>query len=113
MSEIFGKIGTKRTIRKTSKIRKVIMPIDVSLLEHVREVGGKIVARCPACAELGRDSHGKNHLAIFRNGSFACAAFPGDKEHRRRVWALAGDKRAKVPKVPMVAVCRSWVGGGK
>jgi hypothetical protein len=63
--------------------------LDLSRLEKVRHVGNKIVARCPACAERGGDHRG-HHLAILPSGKFACAAYPGDSEHRRRIFALVG-----------------------
>jgi hypothetical protein len=63
--------------------------LDLTLLEKVRHIGEKITARCPACAESGGDRKG-NHLAIFPSGKFACAAVPGDTEHRRRIFALVG-----------------------
>ena len=66
------------------------MPLDITVLENVRHhASGKIEARCPACAEAGGDRTG-NHLAIFPDDAFACAACPGDGEHRKRVHALAG-----------------------
>jgi hypothetical protein len=63
--------------------------LDLSRLEKVRHVGTKIVARCPACAEDGGD-RGGHHLAILPSGKFACAAYPGDSAHRRRVFGLVG-----------------------
>lgn len=66
-----------------------LLSLDLSLLEKVRHIDGKIIARCPACAEHGDDRTG-NHLAIFPSGKFACAATPGDTEHRRRIFAKAG-----------------------
>ena len=38
--------------------------LDVGKLENVKQSGGKVIARCPACKELGKDSGG-NHLVIF------------------------------------------------
>jgi hypothetical protein len=63
--------------------------LDPALLERVRTRAGKLVARCPACAEGGQD-RAASHLVIFPSGKFACAAHPGDGEHRRRIFALAG-----------------------
>lgn len=64
--------------------------LNFELLDKVRHrATGKITARCPACAEIGGD-RGGNHLVVFPNGKFACAAWPGDGEHRRRINALAG-----------------------
>jgi hypothetical protein len=63
--------------------------LDPALLERVRLRGGKLVARCPACAEEQQDRRAE-HLVIFPSGKFACAAHPGDGAHRRRIFALAG-----------------------
>lgn len=63
--------------------------LDQARLEKVKRTGNKITARCPACAENGGDRAG-NHLVIFPNGKFGCAAAPGDSEHRRRIFALVG-----------------------
>ncbi len=68
--------------------------LDRALLHKVRHhASGKITARCPACAEAGADRTG-NHLAIFPDGRFACAAHPGDRDHRSRIHALTGTKEA-------------------
>ena len=68
------------------------MSLDLSRLENVRKRIGKIVARCPACAEQNHDQKG-DHLAIFPDGSFACIANPGTEghKHRQRIFALASD----------------------
>lgn len=64
--------------------------LDPSLLAKVRHhASGKVTARCPACGEGGGDRTG-NHLVIFPDGRFACAAYPGDRDHRSRIHALAG-----------------------
>ncbi len=65
--------------------------LDESRLENVRHVAGKILCRCPACAEEGHDKKG-NHLSIQPSGAFTCVQFQGDKgiEHRKRIFALAG-----------------------
>ena len=69
------------------------MSLDTAKLENVRERSGKIVARCPACAELGGDNSGE-HLVILNGGTgpFGCIAYPGPAghEHRRRIAELAG-----------------------
>lgn len=65
------------------------LSLDLSLLERRRERSGRIIARCPACAETGGDTKCE-HLVIFSSGKFACAAMPQDREHRRRIFALVG-----------------------
>jgi hypothetical protein len=68
------------------------MSIDITKLEMVKNrTDGKIVARCPACAECGGDKKGQ-HLAVWSSGKFNCAAYEGDsgKDHRKRVFELAG-----------------------
>ena len=74
------------------------MSLDPAKLSNIRTVKGKTVARCPACAEIGADESGE-HLFINRAGKFGCVANPGDREHRRRIHALAGtDKGDPQPK---------------
>lgn len=77
----------------TGKNRKALKPapmLDLEKLEHVRQTGGKIIARCPACREAGADRKGE-HLAYWpETGKFACSAHAGDREHRREIWRLAG-----------------------
>lgn len=58
-------------------------------LTNLHRRGDAMEARCPACAEIGRDKTG-NHLWIAGTGKYGCVAFPGDTEHRRRIYALAG-----------------------
>lgn len=74
------------------------MSLDVSKLERVRCRGRKTIARCPACTEAGHDRSGE-HLVINVNGSFGCVVNPGDspdaKEHRKRIFALCGDREIK------------------
>lgn len=73
------------------------MPLDLTKLDKTRAKGEATVARCPACAEAGRDRVG-NHLWIGADGRFGCVANAGDREHNQRIWALAGDKEAELPK---------------
>jgi hypothetical protein len=70
--------------------------LDVSRLERVRYSCDKFTSRCPACAEMERDRKG-NNLAVFPTGAFHCQAFPGDKEHNARIFALAGGLRGRKP----------------
>jgi hypothetical protein len=85
------------------------MSLDISKLENVRACGGKTIARCPACAEAGGDRTG-DHLVIRANGRFGCVVYPGDsadaKEHRRRIFALCGDREIKPLSVHAVGVGR-------
>ncbi len=67
--------------------------LDLDRLEKVRHLPGKVTARCPACAEEGRD-HSGNHLVIFDKGKFTCVA---DGSHRQSVWRLVGIRRAIGP----------------
>jgi hypothetical protein len=68
------------------------MSLDRKRLENVRELAnGGLQARCPACAEKGNDGKGE-HLRISPEGKFGCCVFPGDREHRQRIFALAGSK---------------------
>ena len=70
------------------------MGLNLEKLEKVREVGnGLTQARCPACAEARKDAKGE-HLRIYPDGRYGCCVFPKDKEHRRRIFALAGGKLA-------------------
>lgn len=67
------------------------MGLNLNRLEKVVELaGGAVRARCPACAEGGQDRKGE-HLRISPEGKFGCCVFPGDREHRKRIFALAGD----------------------
>ena len=74
------------------------MSLDVSKLENVRTLGGKTTARCPACAEAGHDQT-RNHLIIQADGRFGCVVYPGDSAdasaHRKRIFALCGDREIK------------------
>lgn len=67
------------------------MSLDLSKLSRLQEKAGKTTAACPACAENGGDTNG-NHLAIWPDGRFGCAVHPQNKEHRKRIFALAGVK---------------------
>ena len=69
------------------------MAIDLSKLENCRSKGHRVIARCPACAEIGHDRKG-NHLFINEEGRFGCVVYPGldGHEHRKRIFELVGDK---------------------
>jgi hypothetical protein len=69
------------------------MSLNVAKLEKVRELAGGIVqARCPACAESGNDRSGE-HLRIYPDGRFGCCVHPKDGQHRKRIFALAGNRQ--------------------
>ncbi|HOX59369.1 MAG TPA: hypothetical protein P5205_19565 [Candidatus Paceibacterota bacterium] len=79
------------------------MSLDVRRLEKVRELAdGVVQARCPACAEGGGDRKGE-HLRVYPDGRFGCCVHPKDREHRRRIHALTGDKAPRVIKVRVAA----------
>src|SRR5512140_1333433 len=70
------------------------MSLDVKKLEKVRELANGVTqARCPACAEGGGDKRGE-HLRIYPDGRYGCCVHPKDGEHRKRIFALAGDLRS-------------------
>jgi hypothetical protein len=74
--------------------RVTIKPMSLNLekLENVRKLDNGIVqARCPACAEGGNDRKGE-HLRILADGRFGCCIHPKDGNHRKRIFALAGDR---------------------
>jgi hypothetical protein len=67
----------------------MILKLDLDLLQKRKDRGGKIIAQCPACSENGGDKSGE-HLAVFADGRFACAALAGDSAHRKRIFDLIG-----------------------
>jgi len=70
------------------------MSLDAAKLEKVRELAGGVVqARCPACAEGGGDRKGE-HLRIYPDGRYGCCVHPKDGQHRKRIFALAGARKA-------------------
>ena len=79
--------------------------LDLSRLENVRERVGKVIARCPACSEMDRDKTGE-HLAVFPDGKFGCVAYPKDRGHRSRIYALAGDLSRK--RIRKTCSVRPW-----
>ena len=79
------------------------MALDVSKLEKVVELAsGALRARCPACAEGGGDRKGE-HLLIYPDGKFGCCAHQGDCEHRKRIYALVGERVRRAIKVRVAA----------
>ena len=68
------------------------MSLNIQKLENARKLEGGIVqARCPACAEGGHDRAGE-HLRVYPDGKFGCCVYPKDREHRKRIFALAGSR---------------------
>jgi hypothetical protein len=68
------------------------MGLNIQKLKKVRRLAGGIVqAQCPACAEGGQDRQGE-HLRVYPDGKYGCCVHPKDREHRKRVFALAGCK---------------------
>jgi hypothetical protein len=71
------------------------MSLDVRKLEKVRELAnGATQARCPACAESGGDRKGE-HLRIYPDGRYGCCVHPKDAQHRKRIFALAGERERR------------------
>jgi hypothetical protein len=80
------------------------MSLNLERLERVVDLaGGGKQARCPACAEAGKDRKGE-HLRISPEGKFGCCVFPGDREHRKRIFALAGERGPRTIKVRVASV---------
>lgn len=69
------------------------MSLELDRLERPRVRGEKLIARCPACAELGADKSGE-HLVIMDEGRgpFRCIADQEGKggAHSRRIFELVG-----------------------
>ncbi len=69
------------------------MGLDTSKLQKLKLQGNAMIARCPACAQEGRDNKG-NHLFIAADGRFGCVMHPGDqgRSHRQKIFELVGKK---------------------
>ena len=80
------------------------MPLEIKkLANRVDLADGTIRTRCPACAELGQDKQG-DHLRVYPDGRFGCCVFPRDREHRKRIFALAGEHSRQGIKVHVTPV---------
>lgn len=68
--------------------------IDFSKLENLQDCEDKWTARCPVCAEEGKDKSG-NHLVIFPTGHFGCIVHEREDgaEHRKEIFAAVGLKK--------------------
>ena len=75
----------------------------IDRMENVKRVGKSHRGRCPACAQNGGDQRGE-HLMVFEDGRYGCAAHPNDHEHRSEIWKCMGLPRPegaiRVPIVP-------------
>jgi hypothetical protein len=68
------------------------MSLDLKKLQNARQLpSGVIQARCPACAKTDSDKAGE-HLRVYPDGRFGCCVHPKDREHRRQIFALAGER---------------------
>ncbi len=73
------------------------MILELSKIESLkRGAKGSYVGRCPACAQDGRDKSG-NHLIIYANGKYGCAANKEDKEHTNLIYQLIGKNSTGSP----------------
>jgi hypothetical protein len=70
------------------------MSLNILKLENCHKKASKVVARCPACAEIGQDRQG-NHLILYDNGRFGCVKYQGTEriEHRKRIFQLVGEQQ--------------------
>lgn len=66
------------------------MSLDLSKLRNVKPSADGWTAGCPACGRVGADSQ-HVHLKVWRTGPFSCAVHPGDKEHNRLIYSIAGN----------------------
>jgi hypothetical protein len=79
------------------------MSLEIERLNMARDIGGGLVqAQCPACAEKGRDKKGE-HLRVYPDGRFGCCVYPKDGEHRKRIFALVGDRKPRTFTVRVAA----------
>ena len=75
------------------------MALDLTKLEKVANLANGLKrAQCPACAEAGQDKKGE-HLRIYPDGRFGCCVHPKDREHRKRIFALVGERGRQEIKV--------------
>ncbi len=82
------------------------MSLDVKKLEKVRELANGVTqARCPACAEGGGDKKGE-HLRIYPDGRYGCCVHPKDAQHRKRIFALVGERQRRSFTVKVAATAK-------
>ena len=82
------------------------MSLDIKRLESVKtKAGGKIIARCPACAVNGGDEKGE-HLFVNTDGRYGCVVHQGDKAHNKTIFALVGVKDGAAAPTPVIQIRR-------
>ena len=77
------------------------MSLDSTRLEKVRQRSGKLLARCPACAEMGEDRKCDN-LMIWETGAYKCIKADVGTPHHKRIWELAGDHTTTAKTRPLL-----------
>lgn len=77
----------------SSEIAKSCLDMKKLIISEERP-NGFIWAACPACREMDEDKSG-NHLQIQPNGKYGCAKYPGNKEHRKAIFRLAGKPKTE------------------
>ena len=71
------------------------MSLDINKLENVQHgSGAHLRAACPACRKIGKDNH-RDNLSVWENGAYHCWSYPGDRDHRKRIYELAGEKSGR------------------
>lgn len=68
--------------------------LDLNLLENIRHRGDDVISGCPACQEIGKDT-ARDNLRIYNGGPYICIAYPKEREHNRRIFALVGVRGEK------------------
>lgn len=79
--------------------------LDLSKLHKPRIKGGKTIAQCPACAEVGDDSKA-DHLFINPDGKFGCIIYQSTdgNDHRKRIFEMVGIPEEKPTKQTYTAL---------
>ena len=86
------------------------MSLDLGRLERVTVRGSKLIARCPACAEMGADKSCEHlFIADEGRGPFACIAFagPAGEQHRKRIYELVGTTTSAPTKAHPMPLAKS------
>lgn len=98
-SQVAEMKGTSGTLGTRSEISfSITDPIgshlDHGRLENIRQRGNDAISACPACRSEGNDRKGDN-LRIFSTGAYHCMAYPKDRDHNRKIFALVGVRGGK------------------